>query len=47
MMSSKEAEVISDITGNIMTGQVSGETAKHLSERFDKTFQDSESISIN
>ncbi len=45
--SREEAEVIFNITGNIISGQVSGETAKLLSERFAKTFQDRESISIN
>jgi hypothetical protein len=45
--SKEEAEVIFNITGNIISGQVSGETAKLLSERFAKTFQERESISIN
>lgn len=45
--SREEAETIFNITGNIISGQVSGETAKLLSERFSKTFQDRESISIN
>ncbi len=43
----EEAEVIFNITGNIISGQVSGDAAKHLSERFAKTFQDRESMSIN
>lgn len=47
MYTKEEAEVIFNITGNIISGQVSGETAKLLSERFAKTFQDRESISIN
>lgn len=47
MYSKEEAEVIFNITGNIISGQVSGETAKLLSERFAKTFQERESISIN
>ena len=41
------AEVIMNITGNIVSGQVSGETAKGLSERFGKILQDRESFSIN
>lgn len=45
--SKEEAEVIFNITGNVISGQVSGETAKLLSERFAKTFQERESISIN
>lgn len=45
--SREEAETIFNITGNIISGQVSGETAKLLSERFSKTFQERESISIN
>jgi hypothetical protein len=47
MYSREEAEVIFNITGNIISGQVSGETAKLLSDRFAKTFQDRQSISIN
>ena len=47
MYSKEEAEVIFNITGNMVSGQVSGETAKHLSERFAKTFQQRESVSIN
>lgn len=47
MYSKEEAEVIFNITGNVISGQVSGETAKLLSERFAKTFQERESISIN
>lgn len=45
--SKEEAETIFNITGNIISGQVSGETARLLSERFAKTFQDRQSISIN
>ncbi|WP_276484781.1 YWFCY domain-containing protein [Paraflavitalea pollutisoli] len=45
--SREEAETIFNIAGNIISGQVSGETARLLSERFAKTFQDRESISIN
>jgi hypothetical protein len=42
-----QAEVIMNIIGNIMTGQVSGDTAKQLSERFGKILQDRQSIAIN
>jgi hypothetical protein len=41
------AEVIMNITGNIISGQVMGETARQLSERFGKILQDRESVSIN
>ena len=42
-----QAEVIMNITGNIISGQVSGDTAKQLSERFGKIMQDRTSLSIN
>ena len=42
-----QADVIMNITGNIISGQVSGETAKQLSERFGKIMQDRVSLSIN
>ncbi|MEJ0080843.1 MAG: conjugal transfer protein MobC [Puia sp.] len=45
--SKEEAETIFNMTGNIISGQVSGETAKSLSERFPKIMQDRESLSIN
>lgn len=45
--SREEAEAIFNMTGNIISGQVSGETAKMLSERFPKIMQDRQSISIN
>lgn len=45
--SREEAESIFNIAGNIISGQVSGDTARLLSERFSKTFQDRGSISIN
>ncbi len=45
--SREEAETIFNMTGNIISGQVSGETAKMLSERFPKIMQDRQSISIN
>jgi len=42
-----QAEVIMNIAGNVISGQVTGDTAKQLSERFGKIMQDRESISIN
>jgi hypothetical protein len=45
--SREEAETIFNMAGNIISGQVSGETAKLLSERFPKIMQDRQSISIN
>jgi hypothetical protein len=43
----EQADVILNITGNIISGQVTGDTSKQLSERFGKIMQDRESISIN
>jgi len=43
----EQADVILNITGNIISGQVNGDTAKQLSERFGKIMQDRESLSIN
>lgn len=43
----EQAKVIMNITGNIIAGQVTGDTAKQLSERFGKIMQDRESLSIN
>jgi len=43
----EQADVIGNIVGNVVCGQVTGDTAKHLSERFGKIMQDRESISIN
>lgn len=43
----EQADVIVNITGNIVSGQVMGETAKLLSERFGKIMQDRQSVSIN
>ena len=45
--SREQAEVILNIMGNIISGQVSGDTAKFLSEKFGRIMQDRESISIN
>lgn len=42
-----QADVIMNITGNIISGQVTGETAKQLTERFGKIMQDRSSYSIN
>jgi hypothetical protein len=43
----EQAEVIMNIVGNVVSGQVVGETAKQLSERFGKIMQERESVSIN
>ncbi|MGN6601370.1 MAG: conjugal transfer protein MobC [Ginsengibacter sp.] len=43
----EQAEVIMNIVGNIISGQVSGDTAKQLSEKFGKILQDRQSIAIN
>jgi len=43
----EQAEVILNIVGNVISGQTSGDTAKHLSERFGKIMQQRDSISIN
>lgn len=43
----KEAKVIQNTVGNIFSGQVVGETAKNLSERFGKNLQQCQSISVN
>jgi type IV secretory pathway TraG/TraD family ATPase VirD4 len=45
--SREQAEVVLNIMGNIISGQVSGDTAKFLSEKFGRIMQDRESISIN
>ena len=45
--SDKEAAVIMSTVGNVFSGQVVGETAKTLSERFGKILQKRESMSIN
>jgi hypothetical protein len=42
-----QAEVIMNIVGNVISGQVVGDTAKLLSERFGKIVQERGSISIN
>ncbi|HVW94333.1 MAG TPA: conjugal transfer protein MobC [Mucilaginibacter sp.] len=43
----EQAEVIMNIVGNVICGQVTGDTAKQLSERFGKINQLKESVSIN
>ncbi|WP_288446065.1 conjugal transfer protein MobC [uncultured Chryseobacterium sp.] len=43
----KESKVIQNTVGNIFSGQVVGETAKALSDRFGKVLQKRQSISIN
>ena len=43
----KEAAVIQNTVGNIFSGQVVGETARTLSERFGKIVQKRQSVSIN
>ncbi|WP_316840033.1 conjugal transfer protein MobC [Pedobacter gandavensis] len=44
---SEFAEIIAGISGNIISGQVTGDSAKKLSETFGKIVQDRESVSIN
>lgn len=41
------ADVVMNITGNIICGQVTGETAKQLSDRFGRINQDRSSLTIN
>ncbi len=43
----EQADVIINICGNIISGQVMGDTARTLSDRFGKIMQDRESLSIN
>lgn len=43
----EQADVIPNIVGNIVAGQVTGDTAKQLSERFGRIMQERESFSIN
>ena len=43
----EQAEVIMNIAGYIISGQVMGDTAKQLSERFGRILQERESRSIN
>lgn len=43
----KEAKVVMNTVGNIFSGQVVGETAKMLSDRFGKVLQKRQSLTIN
>ncbi|WP_317162860.1 TraM recognition domain-containing protein [Sphingobacteruim zhuxiongii] len=41
------SDVIMNISGNLIAGQVNGDTARQLAERFGKIMQDRESYSLN
>jgi hypothetical protein len=43
----EQADVLMNITGNLISGQVSGDTAKQLSERFGRIQQDRTVLSVN
>lgn len=43
----EQADVIVGIVGNVISGQVTGDTAKALSDRIGKIMQDRQSLSIN
>jgi len=43
----EQADVIMNITGNMAVGQISGDTAKSVSEKIGRIMQDRESLSIN
>jgi hypothetical protein len=43
----EQADVITGIVGNVISGQVTGDTAKTLSENFGKIVQDKNSLTIN
>jgi hypothetical protein len=43
----EQADVITGIVGNLISGQVTGDTAKTLSENFGKIVQDKNSMTIN
>src|SRR5690606_39764116 len=43
----EQADVIMGIVGNVISGQVTGDTAKQLSDRVGRIMQDRESMSIN
>lgn len=45
--SKEEADAIFGVVGNIISGQVTGDTAKHLSEQFGKILQERVSRNIN
>jgi hypothetical protein len=44
---SEQADVITGIAGNIISGQVTGDTAKTLADNFGKIVQDKNSLTIN
>ncbi|WP_288879235.1 conjugal transfer protein MobC [Pedobacter panaciterrae] len=44
---SEQADVLVGIVGNVISGQVIGDTAKKMSENFGKIMQDRQSLSIN
>lgn len=43
----EQADVLTGIVGNVISGQVTGDTAKNLSENFGKIVQDKNSMTIN
>lgn len=43
----EQADVILNTVGNVISGQVTGDSAKQISERIGKTMQDRQSLSIN
>jgi len=43
----EQADVIVNVSGNIISGQVIGDTAKTLSDRIGKIMQERESVSVN
>ncbi|MDX5483201.1 MAG: YWFCY domain-containing protein [Hymenobacteraceae bacterium] len=43
----EQADVLINIVGNLISGQVAGDTAKQLSERFGKILQERASVSVN
>jgi hypothetical protein len=43
----EQADVVMNISGNVISGQVSGETAKALSDNFGKIMQNRQSTSVN
>jgi YWFCY protein/TraM recognition site of TraD and TraG len=45
--SKEEADLFLNISGNLLCGQVGGETAKWVSERFPKVLKDRQSVSTN
>lgn len=45
--SKEEAKLLYNMVGNIAVGQCAGDTAKSIAERFHKTFQNRQSMSIN